>query len=198
MTSIYRQRVVWQGFPGSPGYSNFYFLLAPADDTVRGFFDTIKNNFQSNVVWTIETAGDVLSAETGVMTGAWSGGVGGNISGSAQLRNCAGPAGGVVTWVAGGTRVNGKTPHGRTFLVPLSGEAYSDNGSIQGASVAAIQTAATGMITKGAGNLVVWTRPSPAHLTKRGVSVPARAGAASPITVARVPSRVSVLKSRRP
>lgn len=175
----------WQGFPGAPGYSVFY---ATPDMGVSGliktFFSSIASILPNNVLIACPTVGDRLDEATGLLTGTWSGGVGGSVPGT-YSGVYPGPAGAAITWETAGI-ARGRRVRGRTFIVPIVGDAFQNDGSLGAGALATLQTAADTLVSGAAGDLLVWSRP------RLGAG-----GSAHPIVSARVSDRVAVLRSRR-
>ena len=175
----------WTGIPSGPGYSIFYATpdMGLSGD-IKTFFESIKNYLPSSVTIESPSSGDRLDEATGMLTGVWSGGVGGSTVGLADPKHSA-PAGASVTWLTAGI-VNGKRVRGRTFLVPLSVNAYQADGTLDNTAYGVIQSAADALVASAAGDLLVWHRP-----------VAGAGGSAHPVTGAKVSDRVSILTSRR-
>ena len=176
---------VWNGLPGGSGYSIFY---ATPDMGVSGliktFWDSIVAALPSGVSVTGPTEGDRLDESTGTLTGVWTGGAGGTTVGTGAPHFAA-PTGACVTWHTGGI-VNGKRVRGRTFLVPLTGDAYQDDGSLRENIRATMQAAVDALVSAAAGDLLVWHRP-----------VGGLGGSAHPVVSGRISDRAAILTSRR-
>lgn len=177
--------------------STFYFrgpLLAMSK--VHDLFIALTPRMPPQVHLHFPPAGDIISAETGQLTGAWSDVPLGDLVGTDGGGNYAAPAGACLTWntasILDGTRVKG-----RTFIVPLSNTQY-DDGSLSAASLAVLTNAANAFVAASApDNFVVWHRPYPGR--PAGV-LPARAahpGAAASVTSSSVRDTVAILTSRR-
>lgn len=175
----------WSGFKGAPGYSIFYATPdAGVSGLIKSFFDTVADMLPGAVTIQNPSDGDRIDETTGLLTGVWTGGIGGTTvaTGSGSY---AGPAGAAITWGTNGI-VAGKRVRGRTFLVPLHSTAYMTDGTLLDAVRTNIQTAADTLVTAAAGDLLVWSRP------RVGL-----AGSAHPVVSARVTDQVAVLRSRR-
>lgn len=180
-----RVKVLWQGFPGAPGYSNHYVgSTTTAQTAIRAFYLAIAAILPTGLTLQVPNTGDQVSEATGLITGAWSGTAQAQIvsTGAGTFSGCSGA---IVNWRTAQV-VNGRRPMGRTFLVPLISSAYDSQGSLSSAALSTIQSAADTLITSLAGELKVWSRPKPTI-----------AGAAVTAIQAQVPDLACVLKSRR-
>jgi hypothetical protein len=180
-----RVRVLWQNWPGAPGYTNHYVGSAVlAQSAIRTFYDALKANIPTGLTIQVPSTGDQVNEATGAITGVWSGAVQAVVTGTA-VGVYAGPVGACVNWRTGNI-INGRRPMGRTFIVPLSQASFETNGTLSAAALALIQAAATQLITDLAGELKVWHRPNTAG-----------PGANVTVLTAQVPDMGAVLRSRR-
>lgn len=201
--NILRITAQWSGFPGAPGYSNFFFAADPgffdggiltpdaevaatnARDRVGDAFDAISALIPQGV--TVETQGEavILDSDTGESLNSIdipSLTVDAAINSGATF---AGPVGGVVNWRTNDYRF-GRRIRGRTFLVPLTTLAFEDDGTLLDSSRTRLRAFGTAMIGDGGPAFGVWSRP--------------RAGAGgvfATVTSASVPDLAAVLRSRR-
>lgn len=183
----------WTGFPGAPGYSNFFFaggggLISDANQVaqrVMDAFSEVVGQLAPGTIIRIEPEAAVVDSETGTTTGYR------NISDVAGLEslgtgNYAGPAGAVVTWRTSDLRF-GRRIKGRTFLVPLSGNAFDADGTINGGTISDLQAFAATLV---GGDLDsefgIWSRP------RDGAG-----GVFATVDSFSIPDRVAVLRSRR-
>ena len=191
--AISRITAVWSNFRGAPGYTNFFFDGAFPDDaaaeaaavSVRQFFVDVNPHLPFEVNINIQGVADILDEGTGAITNQIDFNPPISVSGAGGGKYSA-ASGAVVNWntveYKGGRRVRG-----RTFLVPLTSDAYDDNGDLSGAALGAIRTAASDLITDlGANPLAVWSRP-------RGGA----GGTAHVVSSATVPDMGAILRSRR-
>lgn len=193
----------WAGFIGGPGYSNFFFasdagfwdggILTPDAEVaaqgaalrVADATREISPYIPSDVTFSIEPGVDVLDSDTGEIQGLVDidseqmgipNGDGGYSAAS----------GAVVNWNTAQYR-NGRRVRGRTFLVPLSGNAYESDGTLTDPALGSIRDFASEIIGDGSAPAFgVWSRP--------------RAGAGgvfAPVTGSSVPDMSAVLRSRR-
>lgn len=187
---IVRVTARWEGFPGGPGYSNFYGNAdtdaAAAAQTmatrIRAFFAGMVGWLPADVDVTVLPVYAVLSDATGeqtsegtvasppaVVAGVGAGGYSGN-------------SGVAVNWNTTAF-VAGKRLKGRTYLVPM-GPIYQDNGTIADAIVTELQGLAEDLIGD-ATLFVVWHRP-----------VGGAGGSAAEIETATIRDRAAHLRSR--
>jgi hypothetical protein len=194
-----RVKARWSGFNGAPGWSNFYFnniddsFYTPEDAAtavgkVWTFFDTVNIRLPSTVKIDVSPDVEVISPTDGQLQRVNNGGSTGTISGSQAAAPYSASTGMVITWRTAGVR-NGRRVRGRTFLVPIAGAAYGNDGTIGDGDVAETLAAANALAQPWTGiSLGVWSRPS---------AVGATDGAWHPIVSASVPDLAAVLRSRR-
>lgn len=190
---ILRITARWSGFSGAPGYSNFFFaggggLIGDQNqvaDRVRSAFVFVGSILPAGVSIAIEPEAAVIDSDTGVvndfravdqedaLVGAGSGGH-------------SGASGAVINWRTADLR-GGRRIRGRTFLVPLAGNAYETNGTLTTSALDALRLFGNTMV---GGDLDsefgVWSRPT-------GGS----GGVFATATGFSVPDKAAVLRSRR-
>lgn len=189
MASIARMRVTWSGSPViGPGLSTFYFASSATTQSasVKAFFTAIKANFSNTISWDIPNTGDLLDETTGTLTGVWTSSGGGTVTASATPGPTAGGAGYRVRWVTSGI-VFGRRVIGTTFLVPLAGAAYDNDGTPNATVLSNTSTAAAALIAAEP-TMRIWSRPN----TPGGSN-----GTSSPVISAFCPDLASSLRSRR-
>lgn len=197
MAIINRVRVTLTGFQGGPGMSTFY-CLDPATflPLLRVFYDTIKDDFPSVVTINFPSSGDILDSVSGQLTGTWVATAPALVQGVYTGAYSA-PTGAVVNW-ATGSIINGHRVVGRTFLVPMGGTVFENDGTINPAARNGMAAAAAALIASASSNFVIWSRPR-AAVPSPPVKAPvtARAGGHVPVTGYLVPDLAAVLRSRR-
>lgn len=175
----------WTGFSGAPGYSIFYATPnSGLSGVIKNFFGAIDDYIPSGVTISSPSSGDQIDEATGLLTGTWTGGIGGSTPGQAS-GVYAGPAGFVINWLTNGV-VNGRRVRGRTFIVPCIASLFDNDGTLANNHRAVIQSAADNLVASAAGDLLVWHRP------RGGVG-----GSAHAVAAAVVSDKVAVLRSRR-
>lgn len=195
MTALNRVTVAWQGWPGSPGVTQFYTDNVPAQTTIdgiRSFFQSLITLLPTGLTINVPGSGDIVEDATGGLAGSWSVGttplqVTGNGAGT-----YAGNAGAVVHWLTN-TVVTKRRLRGRTFIVPMVSSAYDATGSLSVTALNTLTTAASTLVSAAGGNLVVWHRP----VIQKGTGVVVRTGSNGKITSSRVPDLAVSLRSRR-
>lgn len=208
MSPILRVTAAWTGFTGAPGYSNFYFRdfdgaeltnagAAAAATRVEDFFKAIPAYLTNSTRITVRSDAELIEETNGEIVNVLNAGNRTAISGTGGVGGYSAATGAVVTWRTNGV-VAGRRVRGRTFLVPLAAPAYAADGTITTGLVNTLQTAG-GVFVNGAGSpdVGIWARPHKARTNKAGDLVPAREGAWFFATGLTVPSKVSVLRSRR-
>lgn len=189
MATIKRVRCAWSGSDTvGPGLSTFYFSNASSSHSadVKTFFDAIKGMFPTGVTITVPDSGDTIDDATGDLVGTWSATGGGSVTGTSTLAFVRG-AGFRVRWLTGGIH-KGRRVVGTTFLAPIQSDSFTNDGLPGTTTVAAVLTAATALVTSSAGNMLIWSRPSPGGGSD---------GVSSSVGAAQVPIAASWLRSRR-
>jgi len=170
MATIIRVKVNWTGFIGAPGYTNLFFETTAGDSWTQPYVDAAvaKVNaflgaFPAYLPTGLAVAIDPTVAEinevTGAMSSVWSIIPPATRTGTSSTAY-GGGSGLCVTWITGDVR-NGRVVRGRTFIVPLAGAGYDNDGSIYGTLLTNSRTAATTMHNDSDGaRLVVWVRPN--------------------------------------
>lgn len=163
-----------------------HYAAAGADhqEDFSTFWQGVASIMSGYVQITVPTIGDTLEVETGLLQSVWTGGtawtgLGGGSGGYP------GGVGAVITWVTA-TIINGHRVRGRTFIVPLAANSYDGDGTLTAAVRTNLQLKADQLIAACGEDYVIYHRP-------RGGGD----GVACPVVEARVPDRVSSLKSRR-
>lgn len=187
----------WTGFPGGPGYSNFYFSSGFLDggllgdeaqslaDRVDSAFDEIRTSLPQSVRIAIEPEVPVIDSDTGTAQSFNTIEPPNPVVGANQ-NDYAGPVGAVVTWRTDDLR-NGRRIRGRTFLVPLAVSAYASDGTLDQDRFEYLRAFADTLMGGAAdADLGVWSRPS-------GGS----GGVFATVTGYTIPDMAAVLRSRR-
>lgn len=187
MSTLEKVAVSWNGFPGGPGVSIFYFRSASTARPALGTFLTaIKYLIPDNVTLSIPNVGDQIDVATGRIVGTWTDGTPITVVGSGSSGSYAAASGASVRWLTTGV-INGHRVNGRTYFVPLSALAY-DNGTLLGTAQTAFQSAASAFIADAGVEMEIVHRPT----TKGGSD-----GASHIVTSAVVRDKQVVLTSRR-
>lgn len=197
MANLYKMSVGWSGLGGGPATTTLYSSAIHNPTAVKAFFTAVKALLPIGLTWTIPGRGDILNDANGTLTGEWSTGADLTEVSSAVAAAYSAPSGAVVRFTTA-TIVNGHRVKGRMFLVPLTGNAYENNGTLSGANVTLIQTAGAALISAYAASLAVWARPFEGRAATGTLpAIPARAGSTAIITGAQCPDKAAVLRSRR-
>lgn len=197
MAVIERVRVILTGAQGLPGVCTFYAIDgATAADDIDAFFSTNISRFAKGVSAQVEQVGDQIADISGHLTGTWTGGTS-TVHTSAATAIYSGGVGCCVTWLTD-TILDYHRIKGRTFMVPLDGGQYQNDGTMDNTALAALQATAVTLVGATTGNLVVWHRPvvaKPADGSRKAIA--ARDGSHAVITGAIVHDKVAMLRSRR-
>lgn len=191
--TIARVTAQWRGFRGAPGYSNFFFRGAVADEqpneamatAVATFFRAFNNLFPEDLTISINPTIDSIDETNGQLVGQAETDPPPTVAGGGSA-NYSAASGAVVNWLTQGF-VGGRRVRGRTFLVPLASTVYDPAGDLTGAARTAISDAANALVANSStSGLVVWSRP------KNGSG-----GSIHDVTNASVPDLGAILRSRR-
>lgn len=197
MGILYRIRTSLTGFVGGPGVATMYSLTQPgAVSSYHTFWAAVATIMPSAVKINIEPGGDIIEETDGALSGSWVGAATTEVVGGDSGRY-AGGTGALVGWrtasVLGKHRVQG-----RTFIVPVLGVAFDNDGTLGSGQIGVLQAAANALIQTEGGNLVIWHRPRKARAAVGALpAVTAAAGGHAVVTSARIPDRAAILRSRR-
>lgn len=183
---------IWTGGTGLPGYTRFKFDgeldgagAGAAAARVRTFWEAIRLRIPNTIQLTIQPDAQIYD-NNGDLSGLASfpppaqstgGGTGGY----------AAPLGAVVNWLTNSS-LSGRRVKGKTYLVPLLNSNFVGDGTLDGATVTNLQSAAAAMANAVPAMIVA------SQVKVLGVPTGV---AQSPITGAQVPDRAAVLTSRR-
>lgn len=197
MATLRRVKVLLSGFPGGPGVATYCFSdVTTALASLGTMWTAFATTMPADVHYQVEGFGDLFDDATGAITGEWSGtapaaGAGGGGGGYA------GPAGAVVTWLTS-TIADGRRVRGRTFVVPLSGTNYQNDGSLNADTIATLSLAAGAFRLSEAATFSIWHRPRLERAaTAKLKFLAAHPGASGLVTDSVVHDRIAILRSRR-
>ena len=189
MTQLRKVKVAWTGFPGAPGYSNFYCIsddVPSFSGALRTFFASLSAGFPTDVSIQVPNSGDMIDVATGALVGDWTEPANAIVTGTSGSTYAA-PAGAQVRW-----KTSAFGPHrriiGKTFLVPYAGSAFTTAGNLGASSVSLINASAATLIGTSGLHMQVWSRPRP-KAAANGTTHAVTGGTADP--------NVVVLRSRR-
>lgn len=165
----------------------FYLGTAVTDfSPIRTFLTSAFQRMPNGIQATFPSSVDQFDETDGTLTSTLGLTPLSTLTSTVTAASYAGSAGALVRWVTGDF-VNHKRVQGRTYLVPLAGAAYDNDGSILTAAVTALQAAGAAMIASFGSDLKVWHRPSPGGSN----------GSAKTVNSCVVPDVAVVLRSRR-
>jgi hypothetical protein len=208
MAEILRITARWNGFQGAPGYTNFHFrefsagldqqqYAAQAADRVAIFFNECRTLLPAGVQIQVQGEAALIEETNGEMQDI----IGFTppaliLTPGTNLDGYAAAVGAVITWR---TRVvrKGRRIKGRTFIVPLKGDAYGSDGTLSLDTVGQLNTAANNLNddTKQP-DFGVYARPTRTKNADGSVSV-ANDGLWASVESHSVPDMGAVLRSRR-
>jgi hypothetical protein len=198
MAEILKVKVNWTGFTGAPGYTNLFFRdfsagpvdQAMADGAVSKTYNWLTNwqsSLPTSVTLTVDPVVDVVEETNGDLVRFLTTVPGAALTGTGT-GNYSAASGACVNWYTNGVR-NSRRIRGRTFMVPLAGNALGPDGTLDNTKVTGIRSATTTFISQtGAGDLGVWSRPSGPGATD---------GVWYAVSSFTLPDKVAVLRSRR-
>ena len=191
----------WTGFRGAPGVSTFVALNSLPNNAqgyaanINKFFTAVAAIFPSSLVIKASPTYRILDEQTGalIQENAYAAALPA-VAGTGAP-GFAAPAGAVVDWVTStiGTR---RAIRGRTFLVPISAQAWEADGTMNAATVDLIRNSATQLIVDQNANFVIWRRPRPAQVAPK-VPRPAVVGKSGVVVSSKVPDMAAMLRTRR-
>lgn len=196
--ALARLSCAWQNFPGAPGVTQLYGdspTMQPMCDAARAFFFAVQGLLPAGLTITVPNSGDIIDETTGTITGSWVVGTAPPLVTATGTGAYAGNAGAVVHWLTQ-TVAKGRRVRGRTFLVPIVGNAYDSTGSLTPATVTTITNAANALVSSVSGGMQVWHRPVYA-VPKTTPPTLVTPGSKATVTTTRVPDLAVSLRSRR-
>lgn len=203
MTVMYKATLVWTGFPGQPGYTNFYAtttdpLQAGLDAFMLGlstYRTTFRNLISNTITLDFNTDVELIEDTDGELVNIMSATTPPTAVVGGQAAGHTGVSGVVVNWLTTGA-VFGRRRQGRTFFVPIAQNLIDPDGSVNSTNLSAQRTAATNYAAGGAYHPCVWVRPK-YDRTVPTAPVLLHAGQAVAMAGARIPDLAAVLRSRR-
>lgn len=203
MTVMYKATLVWTGFSGAPGYTNFYAtttdpLQAGLDAFMLGlstYRNTFRNLISNTITLDFNTDVELIEDIDGELVNIMSSTTPPTAVAGGQAAGHTGVSGVVVNWLTTGA-VFGRRRQGRTFFVPIAQNLIDPDGTVNSTNLTAQRTAATNYAAGGAYHPCVWVRPK-YDRTVPTAPVLVHAGQAVPMAGARIPDLAAVLRSRR-
>lgn len=163
MAEVGQVRTILSGFTGAPGYCNMHFFGDPYSGAtaasnvtaVVAFWNGVADRLAQGTTFAVQPDVHVFDEVTGALLRVES-----TSPGAQSIFAPSGPyaagVGAVATWNTAAVH-GSKQLRGRTFIVPLDGGQYENNGTIGAIGLADIRAAVT---TLGAiANFGVWGRP---------------------------------------
>jgi len=139
--------------------------VAPPVAAIRAAFSSQAAILPSGVSVQVPGSGDVINDADGSLVGVWSAATPAVVTGGGVGSPAAG-VGACIGWTTGGIVNGAKGPRklrGRTFIVPLAGNAYESNGTLTSAYLGSLDDIASQL--QAAGPLAIWHRPTSATAT---------------------------------
>lgn len=191
--SVIQVKILWQGFTGAPGYTTLNFLgsgtdedeSAEAIEAADAFATTVAPLLANGTSLTVQAEAEVFDEATGELLAVHAVDPAPSAHVGASGAQGPLPTGAVISWTTPGIN-RGRKVRGRTYIVPLSLASYQSDGTLLGAVVTTLTSAATALVAHPDSSFGVWSRP--------------RAGAGGAFfgaTTWRVPDMAAVLRSRR-
>lgn len=195
---MYEYRAVWNVTGGGVGYSVFHVrepLGSGISDSANNFaadlragLVTLGGDLPNDVTISFESEAREIDTATGNLLGVHAVTPPANVVGI-QTGTYAAPSGAKVELITGAI-VGGRRLKGRTFIVPLAGTSYENNGMVSAGAIGRLNTAFN-MFRDAVGeySLAVWSRPQGAPTPRAGVLADVLSVAAS--------QKAAILRSRR-
>lgn len=187
MAELHRVRCVWTGFLGAPGFTTLYFDATsspPNTAAVRSWFQGLQSLFPNVVSIQVPGTGDIVTTDTGVISGTWTTATPAVVTG-AVAGVYAAPSGAIANFLTGAV-VGTRRLRGRAFLVPTAGTAYDTNGTLTSTALSTLTTAHNTFLAAVTPTFHVWHRP-----------VGGTGGSSAPVSSIVSPDKACVLRSRR-
>lgn len=196
-------RTNWSGTTGGPGLTQIAMNVIgteqswqvtdtePAVEQMRLFWNAIRTFLPDELTLTVSPVVDFYDDRNGQLVGSDSvavppapiiGGATGSYAGGAGFK---------INWNTNQI-ANGRRVRGHTYVVPAAATVFTNTGSVSGATITAVNTAAAAMISNLANvgiELRVWSRPRVLPTPREGTSTPVVSGACAP--------KSAILRGRR-
>lgn len=150
----------------------------------KTFWAALASVMPSGVTSLVPASGDTIEVESGLLQSVWTA----DLFGSTTATNVGVHAAGVgacVNWITAGI-ANGHRVRGRTFIVPLAGEKYDSDGTLNAQCVSQINAACIALIGATSPNFGIYSR-----------GVGDGDGTFHPVVSHKLADRVSTLRTRR-
>lgn len=175
---------------------------AAAHDALETFLTGLASYLPDTVSVQAQAGGDVIEDTSGALTAVWAGtatdphpGVGGTLPYAA-------PTGILLRWETLAIRA-GSRLRGRSYIVPVVGNAFSASGSLTAQTMSDLGGLAAQLIGAVTPNMLVWQRPrkaTAAYTDGRGIphkALSGRLGSSAVVVTSSIPNEAVVLRSRR-
>lgn len=200
-----RARVVWNGFSGGPGVNTLHFGVTPeqnADaaqtilDALKTFYTGLNIYMPTGVSISFESQLEVINAENGQIENIVSASPPAPVTGSGSGGYSSG-AGMCVHWITQDFR-KGRRVRGRSFMVPLSAQAFDTTGTLNNTLITTMQGLGATLAANEAVQLSIFRRPVMTETTNTVedplVAIP---GSQHRVTAVRISDKGAYLTSRR-
>lgn len=124
---------------------------------IREFFDQIKSRLPADVSVQVDNVGDSYNSADAAYVSSWSTTTAAAVAGT-YGGNYAQGVGCRIKWLTNGRR-NNRRVQGSTFIVPLSGDSFSTNGTLNSDAATAIGPKAYDLWNTLGGDMLIWSRP---------------------------------------
>lgn len=158
MVQLNEYRVRWEGLPGMPGVSTFYGSGTDPSLLKAKLFqwaEALKICIPGGAKIIVPAVGRVIESDTGQAVGTWATGSETTSPGGGTASYVA-PAGVMIRWDTA-LFTNGRRLTGKTFVVPITADQYSNDGS-PGSSILGLIQGAANALPGGTSPLVVYSR----------------------------------------
>lgn len=208
MQQIIRVKIDWSGFQGAPGLTALYFrdfeggedqvpFMQQAVTKAELFTTEVAKKVPSGVTLKVATDCELLNAEDGELLdvrSVTSAPGKSNASYASQAYSAA--SGAVINWRTGSVH-RSRRVKGRSFIVPLAGNAFEANGTLHADTITTLQAGATALLnTASSPDFGIWARPQRVK-NSDGTTTLIPNGQWYVATSSNVPDMSAVMRSRR-
>lgn len=205
---IIKVKIDWSGFQGAPGLTALYFrdfeggddqvpFMQQAVTKVELFTTEVAKVIPSGVTLKVANDCELIDANTGDLLDVRTVATAAGKSNSSYVgQSYAAAAGAVINWRTASVHRNRRVK-GRTFIVPIAGNSFESNGTLNGGTVNTLIAATVPLLnTATSPDFGIWSRPKRTKNPDGSVTTTPD-GTWSVATSASVPDMSAVMRSRR-
>jgi len=198
MSQLFRVVINWTGFAGAPGFTNLHFYTSSeasvtltdaqdAVDKVDDWLTALRDFLPTNVHFKCDAEVAEINEATGDLIGFLTTTPEADRAGT-DAAGYSAASGACVAWSTPSVK-NGRRIRGRTFIVPLGGNAYDGLGTINDAKLTTMRTATAALLAADSlSSLRVYSRATVADPDS---------GMAAVVSSFKINDKAAILTSRR-